>query len=393
MKWGVGSLAIFLFVWATVVDAESLRVTLVDGVELDATALEFSVDGSELRIGERSVVLNNVRWIAPTAATPTTPTPRRPVRLWLDGGQLIAGEIAIQKNEVSITRRHGESWTLPFELLRAAWWSPISPPPAFTAALAAPHAEHDRLLLMVNGMPTLIDGYLEVVAEQVRLEWMDQVRNVSREVCLGFVAARAADGDDSSPKLTIHLRDGSRIPAARLSVNDEELVCRVTADVEWPITWSEVERIGVSSNRLRFLSDDAPVDVRSETLVALPRSWQADRTVTGRSLPTPSARGIGMQAGTWLTFEIAAEEAVQFAVDVGLDPITGKTGDCEAVIRGDGRELNRKRLRGGEPATAIRVDVRGVAKLEIGVEPGENLDLNDHVNWCDARLIRPAVER
>jgi len=296
---------------------------------------------------------------------------------------------------VRIIRSKDETWTLPLEAVRAVWWSPTAPPPAFVAEIAQRDEKHDRLLLMVNAAPTVIRGYLEAVAaEQVRMEWMDEVRNVSRAVCLGFVTTQTADKAPPQPRFGVRLTDGSLVPSSALVVNDDDsLRCRVTTDVDLSVHWTDVERIEVASDRLRFLSNLTPVEVRSETIVALPRPWQADRSVMGRTLQTASlreAKGLGMQAGTRLLFDVADLDAGQFAAELLLDPVTGKTGDCVYVVRGDGRELLRQRVRGGEPAAAVRVEIGGVARLEVGVESGENLDLGDHANWCDARLIRPA---
>ncbi|HUQ68619.1 MAG TPA: NPCBM/NEW2 domain-containing protein [Planctomycetaceae bacterium] len=391
-------------VWLTVVlaacfsasAAEPVTITLVDGAALDAGSVSFSPDGGELQIGERRVPMDDVRWISPTkVAAILADSPSRLVQIWLDGGRITAADVAIDNEQVRIVRSKTETWTLPLDAVRAVWWSPTAPPPMFVAEIAQRDEKHDRLLLMVNAAPTVIRGYLEAVAdEQVRMEWMDEVRNVSRAVCLGFVTTQTADQAPPQPRFGVRLLDGSLVPSSALVVNDDDTVrCRVATDVELSVRWADVERIEVASDRLRFLSDLTPVEVRSETIVALPRPWQADRSVTGRTLQTASlreAKGLGMQAGTRLVFDVADLDAGQFAAEWSLDPITGKTGDCEYVIRGDGRELLRQRVRGGEPAAAIRVDIAGVTRLEVGVESGENLDLGDHANWCDARLIRPA---
>jgi hypothetical protein len=280
-------------------------------------------------------------------------------------------------------------WTAPLESIRGAWWGPTAAPPAFTAALAEPHAERDQFLLLVNGTPTIVAGFLEGVSvDQVRLDWMDEFRNVARTTCLGFVTT-CPTTEPQKPRFHVALRDGSRLPADSVMFFQESLQVGVVADRDWSIPTNEIDRIAVASSRLVFLSDLTPVDARSEPIVALPRPWRADQTVTGGPLPTPSRRGLGVQAGTWLTFDVTELNVARFAVDVGLDSVTGRTGDCEVVIRGDGRELRRQRLRGGESAVTLQVDLREIARLELGVAPGENLDLGDHVNWCDARLIRP----
>jgi hypothetical protein len=226
------------------------------------------------------------------------------------------------------------------------------------------------------------------------MEWMDEVRDVARTVCLGVVTMQAAAAERLRPRFGVRLTDGSLLPSSRLTTTDDgRLECRMPPDVRLPLAWADVERIEVASDRLRFLSDLTPVEVRSETILALPRSWQPDRSVTGRPLATASqqeAKGLGMQAGTRLVFDIADVAAAEFAAELSLDPDAGTIGDCEFVFRGVGRELLRKRMIGCERAQAVRVEVGGVARIEVAVEFGENLDLGDHANWADARLIRPS---
>ncbi|MBN8527463.1 MAG: NPCBM/NEW2 domain-containing protein, partial [Planctomycetes bacterium] len=62
--------------------------------------------------------------------------------------------------------------------------------------------------------------------------------------------------------------------------------------------------------------------------------------------------------------------------------------DCIAVLAGDGRELWRARLRGGDAPRSIDLDLAGVKRLELRVEAGERHDIGDHVVLADAQLIR-----
>jgi hypothetical protein len=88
-----------------------------------------------------------------------------------------------------------------------------------------------------------------------------------------------------------------------------------------------------------------------------------------------------------LTFDIRGEYDV-LAATIGIDAETEGRGDCMFVVRGDGRELYRQRVRGSDEPRDIQLDVKRVRKLTLLVEPGAELDLSDHADWCDARLIR-----
>jgi hypothetical protein len=372
-----------------------VRVTRVDGTVVMAQAVTVAANGRELQIDDQPVPLNDVRWLEPAADLTETPSPPpHPVQIWLNGGRVVVADAATAGEQVRLVRPTGEPWTLPFERLRAAWWGGSAPPAAFTEALSQPAAERDRLVLMVNGSPTIIEGFLEALnANDVRIEWMDEVRTVPRTVCVGFVAA-TTERSAEPPRFTVRLKDGSTLPATGWTRSAEgvpRLVVRIADGIEWPVVWNDVARIDVATDRLRFLSDLKPVQVVEDTIVALPRPWQVDRSVTGRPLTVGrqrEAKGLGVQSGTRLVFALDGMDAEQFAAEVFLDPETGQQGDCEFVVRGDGREIWRQRVRGDGPPVSVQVAVAGVSRLELAVEFGENLDLGDRAIWGDARLIR-----
>jgi len=400
-----GGLRLWVTIWlatwtalpGTSAAAEPVTVTYVDGTTAEAATVAVTPDVRELLLGDRRIPLDDVRWIAPLESPSADTVVQPTAQVWLNGGQIAASDLQLDGDRVQIHRQGNEPWTLPLDRVSAAWWSKNPPPPAFLAARTEPDTRFDRLLLMVNGEPTVIEGYLEsLTTEQVRMEWMDEVRTVPRSVCRGFVAARIESAERTAPRFTVWLRDGSTLPAETVRWNDGEtptLTCHIGNEVDWAVNWTDVVQIAVVTPRIVFVSDLRPVEVHTESLVGLPRPWQADRSVSGRPLSTPQlprARGLGMQSGTRLAYDLTDQPAVQFAAELCLDPETGRTGDCEFLVRGDGRELLRRRVRGGEAPAAIRVDVTGVSQLELGVEYGENFDLADHANWIDARLVRPA---
>jgi hypothetical protein len=73
---------------------------------------------------------------------------------------------------------------------------------------------------------------------------------------------------------------------------------------------------------------------------------------------------------------------------IGIDEKAGREGDCLALVYGDGRELFQARLAAGDEGKPISVDITNCRHVDLEVRPGANLDIGDHLNWCDARFIR-----
>jgi alpha-galactosidase len=118
---------------------------------------------------------------------------------------------------------------------------------------------------------------------------------------------------------------------------------------------------------------------------------QADKAVTGKPLSIAGERfdrGVGTHANSTFWIELAGG-ASRFQARVGVDDAAGN--DKASVvfkIVGDGRRLwSSGVMRRGQPARAVDVDVRGVARLVLWVEDaGDGTDF-DHADWAGARLL------
>ncbi|HEV3445829.1 MAG TPA: NPCBM/NEW2 domain-containing protein, partial [Gemmataceae bacterium] len=76
---------------------------------------------------------------------------------------------------------------------------------------------------------------------------------------------------------------------------------------------------------------------------------------------------------------------------VGLDEQTGRQGSVliDVLVDGKRQELgNVKELTGQDPPRAVRVNVAGAKELTLVVKFGRFADVEDHVDWADARLIK-----
>ncbi|MCH7728325.1 MAG: NPCBM/NEW2 domain-containing protein [Planctomycetes bacterium] len=99
------------------------------------------------------------------------------------------------------------------------------------------------------------------------------------------------------------------------------------------------------------------------------------------------AKGLGTHSRCLLSFKIDSAYNI-FAATIGIDAETQGRGDCVFVVLGDGKELYRQRVSGHDEPRDVQVDVAGIDQVTLLVEPGVELDLADHADWCDARFIR-----
>jgi len=84
------------------------------------------------------------------------------------------------------------------------------------------------------------------------------------------------------------------------------------------------------------------------------------------------------------------EGAGRFATTAELSSAGLPWGDCEIVVRVDGRELARERLWRERTSAAINVALDGGAAIEIEIESGRFGPVGDAVRLIDPLvLVRP----
>jgi hypothetical protein len=63
-------------------------------------------------------------------------------------------------------------------------------------------------------------------------------------------------------------------------------------------------------------------------------------------------------------------------------------GNVRLVIQGDDRVLLETSVAGTEAARLVDLDLTGVRRLSILVDFGENLDVADHLDLAEARIVK-----
>ena len=168
----------------------------------------------------------------------------------------------------------------------------------------------------------------------------------------------------------------------------------VTEGVAIQAACDQVYAINIASDRLQFLSDLKPLEVREDSDFVVSRPFKKDASVTGGKMSILGVdgdtvsidRGLGVQATSELTFSNGGFDRLRGTV--GIDLETKGRGDCEAIVRGDGIDLWRQRIQGGKNAVVLDVDISGINKVTLIVNPGREFDLADHLNWGNVRFLK-----
>jgi hypothetical protein len=369
--------------------APGVKLTLLDGQSV--ATLSLSIAGGKLS-GEglpAGLSLDDLRRIdVPGVAQ----TPEKPaVAVELRGGGLVGGRtVAIGDDKCQIEWSLGDKLSLPIDVVRAVRFEPATANPEFDKALTAPAADADRIFFKVDDKYDSIAGLIvSLTPEQLTFQFEGAERTLPRGQLYGIVVAQAAAEDDPT-RCLVALRDGSRLAGDLTSLENGRATLELLGGGKVALTWSAVSRVDVRSSRIAFLSDLKPTSVEEATIVTSSRPWQRDKNVMGKALVLGTKtfdKGIGVHARSSLTFAAGGKYDTLAAV-IGIDAGTGGKGDCVFTVLGDGQPLFTKRVKGNEPPQDISVEIARVNEVTLLVEPGADLDLADHANWCEVRLIK-----
>jgi hypothetical protein len=206
---------------------------------------------------------------------------------------------------------------------------------------------------------------------------------------------------DAAPRAVAVVTDaaGNRYAAAELQLVDGKLAGKTVAGATWSVPLEALANVDYSQGRVAYLSDLAPVKQEWTPYVGgtkLPPSVAAFYAPKrNRGFEAQDLRLAGQRFSKGLAFHSRTEAVYRldgqyrrFQALAGIDDRTEGLGAVRLVIRGDDRQLWEGEIAAGDEPVLLNLATDNVRALSILVDYGAGQDTADHLNLCDAKVIR-----
>ncbi len=188
----------------------------------------------------------------------------------------------------------------------------------------------------------------------------------------------------------IGFTDGSRLLASSIVVREGQLEA-VAAGHTFQSRALRLCWLQPLGGRIVYLSDLTAAGYRHVPFLNQSWPYHRDANVLGQPLRAQGrwyAKGLGLHTRSRLTYALEPGHR-EFAAEVALDDAAGPEGSVSCYVF-VGRELKYRSpiLRAGDPPVSVRVPLdENSESLTLVVDFAERGDMQDYVDWLNARLI------
>jgi NPCBM/NEW2 domain len=334
--------------------------------------------------------------------------PERPreAMVLLANGDVVAGVVVGGQGEVvrfqpGLGSRTQGAWNLLVSTLAALWLeSPGGELPREVLKYGwVTSAKQDSLLLKNRDV---LRGTLEGFTSEPPSVRLKLAEKPTENLGLNKLSAIAFDPSLArvrKPKTTyaqVTLRDGSRVSVSQVEATDSTVTLTLLAGPKWSVPWKDVVALDVLQGKAVRLGDIKPKSVETTAFQGLSWPMVVDRNVHGEviRLKTPFGvgayeHGLGLHSKTKLVYDLGGNYR-RLETLVGLDAKSGGKGAVDVTMTLDGKALaldELKNLTLARGAISLVIDTAGVKELTILVDYGPGGDVQDDVNFAEARLI------
>ena len=260
-------------------------------------------------------------------------------------------------------------------------------------ALLEKETQKDLLIVRKGDVLDFLSGVVGEIDDKTVKFLLDRDEiPVKRERVYGIIYPKRTS--TAKPVCRMDLTDGDQVQVreAQWDGNTWQVILATGLKVTLPA--EAVLSLDYSLGKVRYLSQLEPRDVKYVPYFDVVWKYRRDRSLDGGPLRVGGQsyqRGLAIHSRTTLKYRLGGEYR-RFQAIMGIDESVGRKGDVQVVISGDGVEKFSGKVRGDVPPAervhALDLDVAGVRELEILVDFGGDLDIADHLDLADAKVIK-----
>ena len=372
----------------------SVELTTLTGRRVTGALVELSSDrasvlarGEQVRVPLAEVL--DVRTIRPRAAVP--PDARRPELALTDGSRLFWTALRIGDRQLSAETAQFGKLSVPLTSVSSIRLAALDRQLADAwKDLSAREVTQDMLVIAKGNVLDHLDGTVGNIDDtSIHFVLDGEERTAKREKVFGIVYARR-NADTSKPICEISTAGGDLLKAQTAVWDAGQLKIAMLGGAALVVPAEQVLSLDFSAGKVRFLSQLEPREVKYTPFFDQVWTYCRDRPRDGGTLRLGNkdyARGLWIHSRTLLKYRLAGDYR-RFQAVMGIDQAVAPLGNVHVVISGDGKTLHESDVRGSDPPQNLDLDVVGVRDLEILVDFGGDLDIADHLDLADAKVIK-----
>ncbi len=340
----------------------------------------------------------------------------------LDGSKLLATTYTTQSGKASVGMVGGVVVEVPTRSIHSVRFRQQDGPltQQWRDILAAPHTS-DLIVVRKTSMRTIEEGeaepktvtetaldeldctLLDVGPDAVKFEYDGDMLDVKREKIEGLVYYHSVRRELPPGICRLVDAGGSQWSLKSLALSGDKLAVVTSAGVSASLPLATVAKIDFSVGNIADLTELEPDTGEGEPVVSLqPVAMTAKfgRMFKVSQAPPLGADGFkigGKQYSTGLSLHSPAHLVYrvpdgfrQLHAVAGVDDSIVAPGEFTFQILGDGKELFRHECTGseGRGPIVIHLDLTGVRRISLVLDPADGQDFGDQLNLCEARLTK-----
>lgn len=383
-----------------------VQVDTVDHERLRGALLAVGEDEISLGVDAQTVRLPRKKLLAVAVVGPAAREDEKPTATveLTDRSLLTASEVVVKAGNARITLAAGGRVDVSTRIVR---WIHFQAPGEATDAT---RADWDAMLAVKSAADLLVVrkrsslDYLEGVAQDVgpeELQFMvdKEVASVKRAKVEGLIYYHAAGDKPADALCDVALLGATRLAIRKISLADGQFHLTTVAGMEWTGPAEQVRELDFSAGKVRYLSDLEPSVVQYTPFFAPKEpieSWNEYFRMRRDRGPEPGPlrlggktyqKGLSLHSRSHVAYRLPGEFN-RFEALVGIDGQAGDRGAARVRISSENKTLWEDQVRAGDAPRQVSVSVAKVRRLDIVVDFGDDLDIGDFVDLCEARVTK-----